>query len=110
MTMKKPRAGWNHQEVLDITLVPLGGPATSPQPPLVPLGGPATFPQPPLHCQLSTMYMADNGLYEQVEHTDHILFNIDDNKNIFTDYTQGDNEVDLLGLEAEQKSSSACFE
>ena len=40
--------------------------------------------------------MADNGLYEQVEHADNILFYIDDNQNIFTDYTQGDNEVDLL--------------
>ncbi len=43
--------------------------------------------------------MADNAaVFEQVEHADNILFYIDDNQIIFTDYTQGDNEVDLLVL------------
>ena len=36
------------------------------------------------------------ALFEQVEHADNILFYIDDNQIIFTDSTQGDNEVDLL--------------
>ncbi len=37
---------------------------------------------------------------QQVEHADNILFYIDDNQIIFTDYTQGDNEVDLLNSQA----------
>ena len=38
------------------------------------------------------------AVFEQVEHADNILFYIDDNQIIFTDYTQRDNEVDLLKI------------
>ena len=46
--------------------------------------------------------MADNGLYE---HADNVLFYTDDDQNIFTDHTQGDNEVDTCTKAKIKKSN-----
>ncbi len=64
-------------------------------------GRPCCLPQAP-HA-LSPVYHAYGtwltmAVFEQVEHADNILFYIDDNQIIFTDYTQRDNEVDLLKI------------
>ncbi len=46
---------------------------------------------------------------QQVEHADNILFYIDDNQVIFTDSTQGDNEVDLLSCTAAPNLETMCI-